>query len=112
MTPNTVVLDGAGKPEVVSLGDQYKEDDLLFHDETDEGLAFMLSRMAHPEFPEPMGVFYRIPDECYENLLDGQVAAAVEARGRGDLKKLLHGGDTWTVKPPGEVGQQSAGLHE
>ena len=105
-------LNGSGKPEVVALGDEYKEDDLLFHDETDEGLAFTLSRMRHPEFPEPMGVFYRIPDECYENLLDGQVAAAVEARGKGDIKQLLNAGDTWTVKPPGEVGEQNAGLHE
>ncbi|MDH3583082.1 MAG: 2-oxoacid:ferredoxin oxidoreductase subunit beta [Phycisphaerae bacterium] len=86
------------KPEVVELGKGISEDDLLFHDEHDEKLAFLLSRMRHSdEFPEPMGVFYSIKDDCYEELLEEQVADAIKARGAGDLKKLLHGGETWTV---------------
>jgi len=100
-----------GKPEVVELGKGVKEDDLLFHDETDERHAFLLSRLIQPDFPEPMGVFYRIQDECYEDLLQQQVDAAVEARGQGDLRKLLYSGDTYDITNPGE-GQQAAGLHQ
>ena len=46
-------------PEVVSLGNGVAMDDLLVHDETAEepSLAYLLSRMTHPDFPEPVGVF-------------------------------------------------------
>ncbi len=104
-------LTGDRKPEIVELGNGISEDDLLFHDEHDESLAYLLSRMAYPDFPEPMGVFHRIEDECYEDLLTQQVATAIEQRGAGNLKKLLNSGDTWQVANPGE-GEQSAGLHE
>jgi len=92
-------LNGARKPEVVDLGEKgVKEDDLLFHDEHDESMAFLLSRMKQPEFPEPLGVFYSIEDDCYEDLLVKQVADAVSAKGQGDLEKLFNAGDTYTVK--------------
>ena len=86
------------KPRVVELGNGVTEDDLLVHDENDESLAFMLSRMSYPDFPEPMGVFYRIADDCYENLLDQQVADAVKAKGEGTLEALFNAGDTYTVE--------------
>src|SRR5687767_3402543 len=47
-------------PEVVEVGDgKVSRDDLLIHDEkaAEPSLAFLLSRMRHPEFPEPLGVF-------------------------------------------------------
>ena len=103
-------LNGAGKPEVVSLTDgQYKEDDLLFHDEHDERLAFMLSRMSHPEFPEPMGVFYSIGDQCYEDLLVKQIDDAIKARGEGTLDKLFNEGDVYEVAASREPAH---GLHD
>ena len=47
------------EPEVVKLDGNVAQDDLLFHDENAASpqLAFLLSRMRHPEFPEPIGVF-------------------------------------------------------
>ena len=90
-------ITGDHKLEAVELGKEYKEDDLLFHDESDEKLAFMLSRMAHPEFPEPMGVYYSVKDDCYEDLLTQQVTDAVAQRGEGSLEKLLNSGDVFTV---------------
>ncbi len=86
------------KPEVVQLGNGISEDDLIFHDETDEKLAFTLSRMKYPEFPEPMGVFYRIQDDCYEDLLAQQVATAVASKGEGDLAALFNAGETYVVE--------------
>jgi len=92
-------LNGARKPQIVDLNESgVKEDDLLFHDEHDESLAFLLSRMNQPEFPEPMGVFYSIADECYEDLLEQQVEQARQAKGEPDIRKLLHSGDVYEVK--------------
>jgi len=86
------------KPEVVELGKGISEDDLLFHDMHDEAHAFMLSRMRYPKFPEPMGVYYQIEDECYEDLVNEQVDQAVEQKGRGTLEALLNSGDTYEVE--------------
>jgi 2-oxoglutarate ferredoxin oxidoreductase subunit beta len=86
------------KPEVVTLGNGITEDDLLFHDTSDINLAFMLSRMSHQDkFPEPMGVFYDISDNCYEELLDKQVKDAIKARGEGTLEALVNAGETYKV---------------
>ena len=91
-------LDGNRKPRVVELGKGIQADDLLFHDEHDESLSFLLSRMTYPEFPEPMGVFYQIEDECYENLLQKQVDDAIAAKGKPDLQALFSSGDIFEVK--------------
>ncbi|MCE9590930.1 MAG: 2-oxoacid:ferredoxin oxidoreductase subunit beta [Planctomycetes bacterium] len=87
------------KPEVVKVGDGgVKPDDLLFHDEADENLAFLLSRMSHTDnFPEPVGVFYQAKDDCYEDLLAQQLTDAVKARGEGTLDSLFNAGETYTV---------------
>ena len=88
------------KIEVVTLGNGVKEDDLLFHDEQadDPSLAYLLSRMHHPDFPEPMGIFRAVERPTYEDLLFGQVRQATEKHGPGRLEKLLAGGETWEVK--------------
>jgi len=85
-------------PEVVSLKDVNK-DDLLIHDEkvSDPSLAFLLSRMRYPEFPEPLGVFRDVEQEIYGDLVRGQVQQAIAQRGKGDLQSLITGSETWTV---------------
>jgi len=93
-----IAMDKAGRPAIIKLGENgATEDDLLIHDESNESLAFFLSRLKHPEFPEPMGVFYRIEDDCYEELLQMQVDHAKEFKGEGTLEKLFNEGDTYTV---------------
>jgi 2-oxoglutarate/2-oxoacid ferredoxin oxidoreductase subunit beta len=86
-------------PEVVELGKGITEDDLLFHDEKspEPSLAYLLSRMSYPEFPEPIGVFRDVDRPSYDHELDAQITMAKEKRGEGDLKKLFHSGETWTV---------------
>ncbi len=86
-------------PEVVSLGGDVKEDDLLFHDEQapEPSLAYLLSRMRHPEFPEPMGVFRCVDAARYDVELSRQIDEAVAAQGRGRLEDLLMDADTWVV---------------
>ena len=87
-------------PEVVDLGAGIAPDDLLHHDEKAEEptLAYFLSRMRFPEFPEPVGVFRDVETPTYENRLMEQIRAATEQRGPGDLDKLFSAGDTWEVE--------------
>ncbi|MFQ5731762.1 MAG: 2-oxoacid:ferredoxin oxidoreductase subunit beta [Planctomycetaceae bacterium] len=86
------------RPEVVSLED-VQEDDLLFHDEQahEPALAFLLARMRHPEFPEPLGVFRDVDRPVYDERVAEQIRAAKDDKGDGDLNQLFHSGDTWTV---------------
>ncbi len=73
-------------------------DYLLFHDEqADSALVYLLSRMRHPQFPEPIGVFRDVASATFEEAVRGQIDDAVAQRGKGDLHKLFHSGDTWTV---------------
>ena len=85
--------------EVVPLGGDVKEDDLLFHDEKtpEPSLAFLLSRMRHPEFPEPMGIFRAVERSTYDESVTKQVEFARSKLGEGDVEKLLNSGDTWFV---------------
>ncbi len=87
-------------PEIVELGKGITEDDLLFHDERtpEPSLAYLLSRMRNPEFPEPIGVFRAVEAPCYEDLMESQIASARKARGPGDLNALFNSGETWTVE--------------
>jgi 2-oxoglutarate ferredoxin oxidoreductase subunit beta len=87
------------KPEVVTLGGEVTESDLLVHDEqqTEPCLAYLFSRMRYPEFPEPMGVFRCVERPTYEDLLTKQVEEAVRTRGEGKLEDLFDNGETWVV---------------
>jgi 2-oxoglutarate ferredoxin oxidoreductase subunit beta len=87
------------EPEVVELGKGISEDDLLFHDEKapEPTLAYLLSRMRYPEFPEPIGVFRAVDAPKYDVELNKQIEFAREKKGEGDLDALFNSGETWTV---------------
>jgi 2-oxoglutarate ferredoxin oxidoreductase subunit beta len=73
---------------------------VALHDESHESpaYAFSLASLVRPAFPTPIGVFRAVAKPTYEALLEQQVRDAIAARGPGDLRKLLHSGDTWTVE--------------
>jgi 2-oxoglutarate ferredoxin oxidoreductase subunit beta len=87
------------QPEIVELGKGVTEDDLLFHDERapEPSLAYLLSRMRYPEFPEPIGVFRAVDAPKYDQELNRQIARAKQEKGEGELNKLFHSGETWEV---------------
>jgi 2-oxoglutarate/2-oxoacid ferredoxin oxidoreductase subunit beta len=87
-------------PEIVELGKGITEDDLLFHDEKaiEPSLAFLLSRMRHPEFPEPMGVFRDVQAPVYDTRVTEQIEAEVKKKGEGNFDDLFNSGDTWVVE--------------
>jgi 2-oxoglutarate ferredoxin oxidoreductase subunit beta len=87
-------------PEIVEVGKDCGVDDLLIHDERTEepSLAYLLSRMVHPKFPECVGVFRSVQHPTYEELLEGQIDSVTKARGKGDLDKLFRSDDLWVVE--------------
>jgi 2-oxoglutarate ferredoxin oxidoreductase subunit beta len=91
-----------GVAQVISLGDD--EDPIAagitVHDEEHEspGYAAVLATLEPPEFPIPVGVLRAVERPSYSALLEQQIENATNARGAGDLRKLMHGNDTWTVE--------------
>ncbi len=89
------------KPEVVTIGENgVTEADIAIHDEKSQNPAvqYMLSRMDHPEFPVPIGVFRSVDRPAYTDLMASQIEAMKTQKGQGDLGKLLRGHETWEVK--------------
>lgn len=87
-------------PEVVTLGNGINLDDLLIHDERAEepSLAYLLSRMVYPRFPECVGVFRAVERPCYDDLLNAQIEEVIKTKGRGKLEELFASDDTWVVE--------------
>ena len=87
------------QPRVVKLGEEFSEKDILVHNETNPNpsLAFFLSRMHYPEFPDPIGVFRNINKPSYDFLLNQQVAQAKKTTKINSVQDLLEEGETWTV---------------
>jgi 2-oxoglutarate ferredoxin oxidoreductase subunit beta len=88
-------------PEIVTIGrDGVTEKDLLVHDEKalEPTLAYLLSRLTHPDYPVPVGVFYAVERPRLEEILGQQSIQATARLGAGSLERLLGSGPTWTVK--------------
>jgi 2-oxoglutarate ferredoxin oxidoreductase subunit beta len=93
-------MNGA-HPEVVTIGENgITEADILVHDINlkDPSVAFMLARMEQPDFPQPVGIFRAVERTTYEDLMVDQIDAAIAKSGPGNLDKLIHSGETWTVE--------------
>lgn len=84
------------EPEAVTLSHGITMDDILIHDEkaSEPTLAFLLSRLAGPHFPECLGVFRNVQRPTHQHLLD-------EAFRAGDppqsLAAILAGDEPWIV---------------
>jgi 2-oxoglutarate ferredoxin oxidoreductase subunit beta len=93
-----VMITRGGQPEIVDVA-EVGEDNILVHNEqSDRGLALMLSRLATgPHEPTPIGVFRAVDRPEYSEGATRQVAPAQEDSGPGDLAALLSSGATWTV---------------
>ncbi len=94
-------LDGL-TPRVVTIGEEFSENDLWIHDEKDLNKAQMLTRLfdsptSDNHLPRPFGVFYSVERPCYEDRLHEQLNFAKETKGLGNLDKLIAGNETWTV---------------
>lgn len=93
-------LDGM-TPVVVDISNgKYSIDDLWVHDEFDKGYA-RASILAHlsddPAFPTPFGIFREIKKPSYDEGVVDQINRVKEAKGEGELDKVLFSGNTWEV---------------
>jgi 2-oxoglutarate ferredoxin oxidoreductase subunit beta len=91
-------VTGCYRPEVVELGDGATEEDLVVHDEQGPiGYMAMLAELEPPEFPVPIGVFRRVTAPTLEDGLRNQIEDVTRTKGPGNLKEILHSGNTWTI---------------
>ncbi|MGN6677450.1 MAG: 2-oxoacid:ferredoxin oxidoreductase subunit beta, partial [Streptosporangiaceae bacterium] len=90
-----------GSLEVIDVpADGSSDDSLLVHDAhaADSSYAFALSRLDSIDFAHtPIGIFRDVQRQTYDDGMSGQIDAARERQGDGDLSVLLAGGDTWHV---------------
>ena len=95
-----IKLEGP-KPVVVDITNgKFSKDDLWVHDEFSESPvhAMILAHMDdNPEFPTPIGVFRQIQRETYDAGIKSQIDMVTQKKGKGDLDKMLKGGNTWVV---------------
>ena len=91
-----IALDPRMQPVVVDVA-EYGEDRLLVHDETNDAMAYFLSRLVHPNFPTPVGVFRAVERPTYDGLVAEQIAAAKSRAKPGGVQALLEAGETWVV---------------
>ena len=84
------------EPEVVKLGQGIAMDDVLIHDEKapEPTLAFLLSRLIGPHFPEVLGVLRSVQRPTYEQLLDESFQQGPPPK---PLESLLLGDESWVV---------------
>jgi len=88
--------------EVVTLGKDASESDLLVHDEkvADSSLAYLLSRELGLDFPTAIGVFRDVDLPTYDGMLTKQIDDYTAKKGKGSLEGLIHSGQRWTVTNP------------
>ncbi|SDG04079.1 2-oxoacid:ferredoxin oxidoreductase subunit beta [Klenkia brasiliensis] len=94
-----VVADGWGGLRVAETN-SVDEADIVVHDahREDPAYAFALSRLSSQDLRyTPMGVFRSVAKPTYDAMMTDQLTEA-RSGGAGDLDRLLHGSDTWTVE--------------
>ena len=95
-----IKMDGL-HPIVIDLNDpQYSLDDVLVHNETDDGQirAFILAHLTdNPALPTPIGVFRQLIKPTYDEAMTEQIEQVSEKKGKGSLEKLLFTANTWEV---------------
>lgn len=87
-------------PRVINFKEAgFKGTDLLYHDENarESTLAFFLSRMAYPEFPEPIGIFRAIQKPTYNDMLEQQMEESKQTVTKS-LDDIIKGEENWIVK--------------
>ncbi|MCB1215140.1 MAG: 2-oxoacid:ferredoxin oxidoreductase subunit beta [Deltaproteobacteria bacterium] len=87
------------EPEVVEFDPEKIPEDLIIHNPHQDNPVYaqLLARMEAPLQPVPLGIFREVQRPTYDDLLNEQIETAIQTQGPGNLEKLLHSGDTWTV---------------
>jgi 2-oxoglutarate ferredoxin oxidoreductase subunit beta len=70
-------------------------DQIMVHDEQSLVKAQLLSRLTYPDFPTPIGIFYRKPRAVYDQMMQEQVEMAQKKK--MTFQELLEDAETWEV---------------
>ncbi len=92
-----IAIDAGMNPVVVDVAD-YGEENLLVHDEGNRAMAFLLSRLTHPDFPTPTGVFRSVERTPYDELLVAQVEEAKTKRSGLSVQDAIEDAHIWEVE--------------
>jgi len=83
------------EPRIVTAA----EADVWRPDTHSPGPAFVMSQMdSNPAMPRPLGIFRDVAAPIFDAALHEQIRRATSTKGPGTLEKLLHSGETWTVR--------------
>ena len=84
------------EPEIVTLGHGITIDDIVIHDEkaSEPILAFLLSRLIAPDFPECLGVFRAVLRPTHQQRIDALFQLAGVPR---SVESILAGDEAWQV---------------
>ena len=93
---NGIAMTSSMQPVVVDVATHGIEN-ILVHDETNPAMAYMLSRLTHPDFPTPVGVFRSVERATYDEQLNDQVNEAIAKKGRGRVQDLIEDSHIWDV---------------
>jgi 2-oxoglutarate/2-oxoacid ferredoxin oxidoreductase subunit beta len=89
-----------GRLEVANTADSDPASIIVHDVHGRPSLAFSLANLSHgPHEPTCIGVFRETDRPVYGDAMSHQIEATTERLGAGDLRKLLHSGDTWVVEP-------------
>lgn len=94
-----LVIDGL-KLKVVTIGeDGYTLDDILVHnpEEEDPTMAYLLARMALPEYPVAMGVLRSVKAPVYNELLEEQIEEVKAKSKMKNMTDVLNSGNTFEL---------------
>jgi 2-oxoglutarate ferredoxin oxidoreductase subunit beta len=91
-----IALDGF-RPVVITKEDKDFDERVLVYDETSKAIASLIVTRTFPDYPVPVGVFYKSDRITYEDAVYDQIDRTVEKKGKGSLDQLLYSGDTWSV---------------
>jgi len=86
--------------EVVEYKEGMDTSELLVHNQSDPDptYAYLLTQMKYPAMPVPFGIFRQIFKPTYDEMMNAQIQDAIKKRGKGDIRELIYGADTWTVQ--------------
>jgi len=83
------------EPRIVTAA----EADVWRPDTHSPGPAFVMSQMdSNSTMPRPLGIFRAVAAPIFDASLHEQIQRAKSTKGPGTLEKLLHAGETWTVR--------------
>ena len=84
--------------KAVDIGEEYTEDDILIHDQTNKDLAWHLAHLTGPDNPVPVGVIYKAERPTYDSGVRAQLQTATQKLGAGDVVRLISNADTWKIE--------------